>query len=154
MGNLSVCVERLADCLEEMKPFFPVHHAELGLFKDRMPLDPQYDVYLRREDAGEVIAVCLREDGAMAGYFVGFVTPGLHYRQTLSCTMDICYIREDLRNGGAGRMLFSAVKAALTARGVKCWYVGSKDHKPIEEFYRAFGFTPADHYFAMWLDGD
>lgn len=143
--------ENLTETLEDLKPFFPAHHAELGLFKDKMPLDPRYDIYLRRDAAGEAILVTLREDGKVAGYFVGFVGPGLHYKQTLTCTMDICYIEPRLRSAGNGMLLFDAVKTALRQRGVKLWWVGSKNHKPIEAFFRAFGFTQEEAYFAMWL---
>jgi GNAT superfamily N-acetyltransferase len=144
-------VENLTETLEELKPFFPAHWRELGLFQDKMPLDPQYDIYLRRDAAGEALLATLRVDGQVKGYFVGFIAPGLHYGQTLTCTMDIVYIDPDHRSAGNGVMLFDTVKAALRQRGVKLWWVGSKNHKPIEAFFRAFGFKQEEAYFAMWL---
>ncbi len=150
--TITAQVEKLTDRLEELKPFFPEHHRELGIYQDRMPLDPMYDVYKKHDEAGQALLVTLRKDGVMVGYFVGFITPGLHYQQTLTCKMDITYIHPEHRGDGSGIVLFNAVKAALRQRGVKLWWVGSKNHKPIEAFYRAFGFEHQEAYFTMWLE--
>lgn len=144
-------VENLTETLEELKPHFPAHWEELGLFKDKMPLDPQYDIYEKMDEAGQAFLATLRDGGRLVGYFVGFITPGLHYKQTLTCKMDIVYIDPAYRDAGNGFLLFETVKAALTKRGVKLWWVGSKNHKPIEAFFRAFGFAQEEAYFAMWL---
>lgn len=144
-------VENLTETLEELKPHFPAHWEELGLFKDKMPLDPQYDVYENLDAAGQAFLVTLRDQGRLVGYFVGFITPGLHYQQTLTCKMDITYIDPAYRSAGNGALLFDTVKTALVKRGVKLWWVGSKNHKPIEAFFRMFGFEQQEAYFAMWL---
>jgi GNAT superfamily N-acetyltransferase len=144
-------VENLTDTLEELKPHFPEHHRELGLFQDRMPLDPQYDKYLARDALGEVVLSTLRQDGAVVGYCVIFVAPGLHYQQTLTATVDIFWIKPELRGMGNATMLFDAAKAALVKRGVQLFWVGSKNHKPSEAFLHAFGFKPEETYFCMWL---
>lgn len=144
-------VENLTQTLEELKPHFPSHWEELGLYKDKMPLDPQYDVYLKYDAAGQAFLTTLRADGKLVGYFVGFVAPGLHYQQTLTCKMDICYIDPAYRDAGNGFLLFETAKAALAKRGVKLWWVGSKNHKPIEAFFRLLGFEQQEAYFAMWL---
>lgn len=151
MVTVTAQVENLTETLEELKPHFPAHHAELGLWQDKMPLDPQYDIYLKHDEAGQALLVTLRADGKVVGYFVGFIAPGLHYQQTLTCKMDIVYIDPAYRSAGNGIALFETTKAALKRRGVKCWWVGSKNHKPIEAFFRAFGFTFEESYFAMWL---
>lgn len=143
-------VESLTERLEDLKPFFPAHWAELGIYRDRMALDPQYAEYLRLDAAGVALLVTLRKDGVLVGYFVGFITPGLHYGSTLQCKMDICYIDPEHRGGG-GQVLFAAVKAELIRRGVKLWWSGSKAHHPIERFLEAFGFERQETHFAMWI---
>jgi GNAT superfamily N-acetyltransferase len=75
----------------------------------------------------------------------------MHYRTTLTCTMDILYVHPDHRGLGAATVLFEALKLELKRRGVKVWWVGSKNHKPIEGFFRLFGFEQQEAYFAMWL---
>ena len=87
--------ERIADRLEELKVLLPIHYKELALNQEHVPLDPQYEIYLRREEAGEVIFTVIREAGEMIGYFIGFIAPGLHYKTCLTCTMDIFFIAQD-----------------------------------------------------------
>jgi L-amino acid N-acyltransferase YncA len=144
-------VESFEDRLDELRPLLPAHHAELGLFQDRMPLDPQFDLYVERERLGQLLFVTVREDGALVGYWISFIAPGLHYRQTITNTMDIYWVHPDHRGHGAGFMLADLVKAESVKRGVKVWYAGSKNHKPSEWFFKRLGFVACDSYFVMWI---
>ena len=145
-------LESFREGLEELKPLLPDHWRELGLYQDRMPLDPDFDQYFAREDAGQLVYCTLRVNGTLQGYFIGVVVPGLHYQTTLTCHMDICLIRPAFRGIKAGRVLFDAVEAELRRRGVKMWWVGSKNHKPIVGFFEALGFIPEEVHLARWLD--
>ncbi len=136
--------------VEELKVLLPEHWEELGIYKSVMPLDPRWPLYDEFEKAGSLLYVPLRKGGELIGYFIGVIAPGLHYQSTLTCKMDIAYVRPEHR-GSAGRVLFEAVKAELKRRGVKLWWAGSKDHHPIEGFYEALGFERQETYFAMWL---
>jgi len=148
---LTAQVESLTERLEELKPLFPLHWEELALNKDKVPLDPQYEVYLDRDRRGEVLLVTLRELGELKGYFVGFIAPGLHYRSCLTCTMDIFFVHPDVRCRFGGPRLFKAVKAELKRRGVQRWFVGSKNHKDASRLFEALGFDPVETYYSMWL---
>lgn len=147
---ITASVEPFMSQVEEIKPLLPLHWAELAVYQDRMPLDPLWASYQAYEDAGALLYVALRSSGALVGYFIGLIAPGMHYQTTLTCKMDIAFVLPQHR-GTAGRTLFDAVKAELTRRGVKIWWVGSKDHHPIEGFYEALGFERQETYFALWL---
>jgi GNAT superfamily N-acetyltransferase len=148
---LTVQVESLTDRLEEMKPLFPQHWEELALNKDKVPLDPQYDIYLRRDAAGEVLFVTVREDGELVGYFVGFVAPGLHYRTCLTLTMDIFYVHPDHRGQAGGLKLFREVHREARRRGVQRAFYGSKNHKDASRLFEAIGCEPVETYYSIWL---
>jgi len=49
---LSAAPEPFAPFLEEVLPLLPEHYAELALDQDKVPLSPQYGVYLDRNSRG------------------------------------------------------------------------------------------------------
>ena len=144
-------VESLTDRLPELKPLFPLHFEELALNKDKVPLDPQYEVYLERDRQGAVLFVAARDAGELVGYFVGFIAPGLHYKTCLTCTMDIFYIHPSKRTGSAGIRLFRAVEAELRRRGVQRWFMGSKLHADASALFKRIGAVPVETYYSKWL---
>lgn len=146
-------VESFIERLPELKELLPQHWEELALNQDKVPLDPQYDIYFEREKRGELLFVCLREGGELVGYFIGFIAPGLHYRTCLTCTMDIFYVRKDKRTGRAGIKLFKFVQEELKRRGVQRWFVGSKCHADASSLFKYLGFEQVEVYFSKWLGG-
>lgn len=156
---ITAAVEHLRDCLEELKPLFDPHWKEMALDQERVPLSPNYPEYLRREAEGTVLCVVLRERGAVVGYFVGFVAPGLHYQTTLTLTMDIYWIHPDYRASDSleqleedmlAELLFQTVKAEAVRRGVKRPFYGSKAHKDSSGLFLQLGMYKADEYFSAW----
>lgn len=144
-------VESFTERLGEFQPLFPLHWEELALNKDKVPLDPQYDVYVAREARGELLFVTLRELGTPVGYFIGFIAPGLHYRTCLTCTMDIFYVHPAKRGGRGGIKLFKFVEKELRRRGVDRWFVGSKCHADASWLFEILGFDRAEVYYSKWL---
>jgi GNAT superfamily N-acetyltransferase len=143
--------ESFRDRLPEFSPLFPLHYEELALNKDKVPLDPQYNIYLDREDAGELLFVTLRELGEPVGYFIGFISPALHYKTCLTCIMDIFYVHPDKRGSGGGQILFNFVEKELKRRGVERWFVGSKLHKDSSYLFEKLGFDKVEVYYSKWL---
>lgn len=153
-------VERLIDCLEELKPRFVPHYRELALNQDKVSLDPDYDIYLAREARGEVLCVTLRDAGRIVAYFVGFVAPALHYKTCLTLTEDIFWLDPEYRDGDSLEQieadmlclkLFERVKLESQRRGVQRVYLGSKAHHDASELFKAIGVTEiADVYMSAW----
>lgn len=155
-------VERLTDCLEELKPLFVPHYAELALDQDKVPLDPDWAYYYARDAAGEALCVVLRDQGAVCAYFVGFVHMHPHYRTCRTLTMDLFWLHPDYRAGDSleqleGEMaaaeLFKAVKAEALRRGVVRPFFGSKWHKDASRVFEDLGLTRADVYYSGWWGG-
>lgn len=156
---ITAAVERLHDCLEELKPLFDPHWKEIALDQERVALNPHYPEYLKREAEGTVLCVVLREKGAIVGYFVGFVAPALHYQGCLTLTMDIYWIHPDYRAADSleqleedmvAELLFTTVKAEAVRRGVKRPFYGSKVHKDSSGLFLQLGMYKADEYFSDW----
>jgi hypothetical protein len=144
-------VESLEEQLEEMKVLLPLHYKELALNQDRVPLAPQYHVYIERERQGGLVFVTLRDAGELVGYFLGFIAPGLHYSTCLTCTMDIFYVRQDKRAGSAGLRMFRFVETELRRRGVQRWFMGSKIKADASALFKRIGADPVETYYSKWL---
>jgi GNAT superfamily N-acetyltransferase len=146
-------VESFERCLPELIEIFPEHWRELALFQDRMPLEPQYAEYVRREREGLLVLITVRRAGKIVGYHTAHVAPGFHYGSTLTATMDMLYIREEARNIGLAIPLFRCMEKELTRRGCRVWYTGYKTHNPLgmPRLLTALNFQPADTYYAKWI---
>jgi GNAT superfamily N-acetyltransferase len=144
-------VESFEQQLEELQLLLPLHYEELALNQDKVPLAPQYHVYIERERAGGLLFVTLRQAGELVGYFIGFIAPGLHYETCLTCTMDIFYVRKDKRKGSAGVRMFRFVEKQLRHRGVQRWFMGSKITADASALFKRIGATPVETYYSKWL---
>ena len=145
---ITVQIDSFQHSMPELREIFISHHRELGLLKWMMPLDPQYDEYVRREATGILFLVTARRDGKIVGYYIAQAAPGFHYRSTLTGTMDICYVVPEERNRGLVLPLFRHTEQELRRRGVKVWYSGYKTENPmgLDRLLPMFGFQPADTY--------
>jgi L-amino acid N-acyltransferase YncA len=149
---LTAQVEPYADCLAELQAAYADHWTELALDRNRPAavLDPCWDVYAQRDAAGQLLLVTLRERGEMVGYFLGFIAPGLHYRQCLTYQMDIYRVSPTVRGRFGGKRLVRAVIDECRRRGVDRMFVGEKLHAPSGRLFEAFGFEPVETYYSLW----
>lgn len=151
---LTAQIESLRTCWAELQPIFKVHHSELGLFQDKMPLAPQWQVYFEREQNGIIFLATMRSNGRIVAYQVTNVAPGFHYGYTLTATQDLLYVIPEMRDKGLVFPLFRLVRRELLRRGGKIWHCGFKTAKPLglDRLLPILGFLPGDTYMAMWLD--
>jgi GNAT superfamily N-acetyltransferase len=149
---LTTQIESFEERLAELQELLPLHYKELALNQDKVPLSPQYGVYIERERRGELLFVTMREAGALVGYFIGFIAPGLHYSTCLTGTMDIFFIHPDKRGAGLpGVRLFRAVEKELRRRGVQRWFVGSKCRSDASSLFEFLAFEKVEVYYSKWL---
>lgn len=148
---LTAQVEPFRPFLLEVQDLLSKHWEELALNKDKVPLDPQYDVYAARDAAGQVMVVTLRDAGRLVGYFIGFVAPGLHYQTCLTLTMDIFWTHPDIRGGFGGVRLFRAVEKEAKRRGVHRMFYGSKLHKDASRLFEFLKMEPVEMYYSKWI---
>lgn len=144
-------VESFVANIEELKRVIPLHYEELALNKDKVPLAPRWDKYAQAESNGELFFVALRDAGELAGYFIGFVGPGLHYETCLTCVQDIFYVKPDERGSAAGDLLFSFVEGELKRRGVQRIIGNSKNHFPCAWLFKRRGWEPIETIHSLWL---
>lgn len=150
-------IEKVEDHLNDptslafFKAIFNTHWEELALNKDKVKLNPQYQVYLDKEHKGELFVATVREEGRIIGYFIGFIGRALHYADMLMCTPDIYYVHPAARFKNAGTILFAFVKEELKRRGIQYWVVGDKNHKSLGAFFELQNFKKIENYYSMWI---
>jgi len=146
-----------ASTLAELMPLLPVHYDELSEHKlAGIPLDPQYDLYLARAAAGQVLFMALRESGVLIGYLVSFVAPGMHYKTCLTATGDIFFVFPDRRGHEGGKLLFTEWLKACRRRGVSLAQVGMKSRhaKHVRPLLESLGFIETEVTFWNFLNKD
>lgn len=154
-------VESFTENLEQLKPLLLDHWRELALDQDRVALDPDWDIYHRKDAEGGVLFVTVRERGKLIGYFVGFVGPGLHYRGCLTLQMDVFWLHPDFREDSlsvvegevVAEQLFAEVHRVAKARGVQRAFHGSKLHKDASQLFERLGGVEVERFFSFWLGG-
>lgn len=147
-------IEPWKSFIKEAQPILPLHWQELALDKDVIPLDPEYSVYDARDERGEVLVSTVRNDGILIGYFIGFVSPGLHYRTCLTMVMDILYVHPNHRGGGAGLMLLRCAEAEAERRGVQRIFLGTKIHLDISAIFVRLNYRPVEHYYSKLISAN
>lgn len=92
--------ERVSEIWKEIYPLFEKHWDEISHFKD-IPLEPDYDLYVKMDGLGMVRVYTARENGVLIGYSVYLIRPNLHYKSSLQANQDVIYIRPERRGFGS-----------------------------------------------------
>jgi len=126
--------ESAQDCLEEIKPLIEMHWEEIAVYKDKIKLNPDFDKYLLLDSMGMLHILTARDDDKLIGYFISFIQPNMHYKDSLFATNDILYIDPVYRKGSVGYKLFKKAEDSLKGIGVDVIIIHSKvnnDFKPL-----------------------
>ena len=94
------------------------HYDEIAQFKEVQKLDPDFEAYDRMEKSGKLWVMTAREDGALIGYIVMFLSSDLHYRKLLRALEDIHFILPEHRKGLLGYKMLAKTKQAMKEKGV------------------------------------
>ena len=108
--------ENVKDVWPEIRPLFDLHWAEIAHYKD-IPLDPDYEFYVKADEMGMVRVYTAREGGVLVGYCVFFVRPHPHYKRHVYANQDVLFIRKD-RRGRFGMKFVNWCDEQLKAQGV------------------------------------
>jgi len=109
--------ESAKDCFNEAMPLLEKHWKEIAHFKD-IPLDPDFDQYLKIEQLGMLRVFTAREDsGTLIGYAVFFVRANPHYKSSIQANQDILFI--DPAHRGTGGKFILWCDNQLKAEGIE-----------------------------------
>lgn len=127
--------ETVDQCVGDIPPLLQAHWEEVALYRDEVPLSPQFDRYRAIEKTGRLVVITARYEGALIGYSVFIINQHLHYSTCRVASNDVLFLVKDYRKGSdAGRRLIRASEVLLSSMGVQrmTWHIKPKnDWSPI-----------------------
>jgi len=122
---LSLATETLARVRADAEPLLRQHYEEIALYKERVPLAPDWGRYEHLEATRSLPIYTARRDGRLIGYSVFLLSYHLHYVHTLVAANDILYLDPEHRKGTTGIKLIKYSEAELKKLGVDriLWHV-------------------------------
>lgn len=150
--------ERLSRILAEpnINDLLQAHWHELGVHKDEMPLDPDFEFMLKANETNFFMVWAVRDGKTLIGYLAWWVKPHMHYKSTLTAVEDLFMLAPAYRKGLVGYKMFTTSLEALKARGVKRVMCNSKVHFEekrggLDKFFDRLGFQHTDNIWSKML---
>lgn len=149
---MQFATEKLHEALEEIQPLMVNHHAEVALYKEQVPLAPDWNRYEQAERDQALLLHTARVDGKLVGYAGWLLHWMLHYKHTLAAMNDVLYLAPEHRRGLAGVRLIKYSEAQLKAAGVDriLWHVKT-DHDWSPILHR-LGYSTEEHILGKILE--
>ena len=143
--------ESLVTVKEDARPLLEKHWEEIALNKDKIKLNPDWDIYADLEDAGVLKIFTARSDGKLVGYFVVFVKAHIHYKDHLFAYNDILFLSREYRKGYTGAKLIKFAEKCLKEDGVSVVVVNTKRHKPSDVLLKWLGYKHIENIYSKVL---
>ena len=124
------------------------HWEEIAIDRETIELALNEDSYSKMENEGILHVLAFRVDGHLAGYYIAFLLPHIHYKNAgLMAFTDIYYIAPQHRRAANGIMLFREAERTLKERGVVKAYCSTKVHKDNSRILEFLGWNLTDKVF-------
>ena len=146
--------EFLSQVENDILVLIDLHYKEIALNKNKVKLNPDWDVYRDLEDQGKLKIFTARDGLTLVGYFVVVVGTNMHYKDHTFACNDIIYLHKDYRKGFAGIKLIKFAKKCLTDDGVSILTINTKVHQPFDRLLERLGFNLIERVYSSYLQGD
>jgi GNAT superfamily N-acetyltransferase len=143
--------EFLCQVESECQSLIEAHWEDIALHKDRISLNPDWDLYHEAEDVGKLKIFTARSCGVLVGYFVVFVSYNPHYKDHLFATNDVIYLHKDFRKGLVGLKLIKFAETCLRADGVSVLLINTKVHQPFDPILDRLNFNLIERVYSKYL---
>ena len=143
--------EFLSSVSEEIKPLLNSHWEEIALNKDKIKLNPDWEVYQSLENQGKLKIFTARGEGKLVGYFVVVVGVNMHYKDHLFASNDIIYLSPEHRKGFTGIKLIKFAEKCLKEDGVSVLTINTKVHQPFDRLMDFLKFRKVERVYSKYL---
>ncbi len=151
-GNFTFQTESIEVIEFELKPFAPLHWAELAVTQQDVPLDFDWQRFIDMEKQGRFHMATVRDNGKLIGYHMSLIGGHLHYKTTMHAIVDLYFVLPEYRKGRLGLNFFKFVEKSLKGIGVKKVITGCKVHLDHTKLFEYLGYEMCDHLFFKLLD--
>jgi GNAT superfamily N-acetyltransferase len=143
--------EFLVQVKDDIRPLLEEHWHEIALNKDKIKLNPDWEMYEHLEDQGHLKIFTAREEDKLAGYFVVVTSYSLHYKDHVFATNDVLFLHPDYRKGRTGIKLIQFAEKCLKQDGVSVLFVNTKVHKPFDILMEFLGFNLIERSYSKYI---
>lgn len=143
--------EFLETCRDEAEVLIHKHWEEIALNKDKIKLNPDWEMYSLLESNGSLKIFTARNDGSLIGYFVVFVSKHIHYKDHLFANNDLLFLDEAFRKGLTGVKLIRFAEKCLKEDGVSVLTINTKVHKPFDVIMNKLGFNLVERIYSKYI---
>jgi len=127
--------ESYGEIISDIQRLLPEHWKELALYREDIPLDPDFSLYARADQIGMCAIFGLRTNNHdLVGYAIYFVRPHHHYKAHKWAISDIYWLHPDYRTLGIGKRMFAEVEEHLRRMGVSVMHTTLKSEHPEASF--------------------
>ena len=144
---------KFADAFTELLPLFEAHYKEIAYYKD-IPLRPDYDAYIKADEAGVLKTfIALRTDlvqPSIVGYAIYTVATNRHYRTSLNAHQDVLFIHPEHR--GFGERFVQWCDEELKREGVQVVTHHVKTYFNFGPMLERNGYELIEHIYSKRLD--
>ena len=138
------------ELFQEMMPLLQKHWEEIAHFKD-IPLEPDWDMYLKIDQSGALRNFTARDDqGKLIGYAVFFVRSNINYKSSIQASQDVIFIDPTVRGFGAKFILWCDKQ--LKDEGIDAVYHHVKEAHNFGPMLERLGYKLVDLIFTKRLN--
>lgn len=148
---ITLQVETVDECLVDIQPLIEDHWQEIGIHKDKMKLNPDYNAYYSLEKLGMLHIVTARESDELVGYFISIVQPHIHYKSNIQAMNDILFVDKRFRGRSLGIKLFLFAEKELKKIGVSFISIHSKTQQDLKPLVERLGYTHSENVYTKWI---
>lgn len=135
-------IENLKDFILEFAKLLRPHMAEINV-SERLGFQfkPDYDRYVKLQDAGVLTIVTCRDGDKLIGYCVFSIATHIRYGDCKLAKEDLYYIVPEYRGKGFGKQLFIETEKILKEQGVNQIIFTTKTYSDNSHLFEKLGYT-------------
>jgi len=143
--------ESYAQVVDEIQPLIKSHWKEIASCKDKIKLNPNFNMYKTMNELGILRIFTVRDFGKLVGYFIVMCQPHLHYSDHVYAMNDIIYIDPEYRGSTIAFKLLRSVEKRLKKDGVSVLMINMKVYAPFDRLLEKLNFENTERVYSKYI---